>query len=45
LKRAIQRELQDPLALKILSGDFKEGDTIQVERTKDKLEFTALKSD
>jgi len=45
LKRAIQRELQDPLALKILSGDFKEGDTIQVERGKDKLEFTALKSD
>jgi ATP-dependent Clp protease ATP-binding subunit ClpB len=32
LKRAIQRELQDPLALKILSGDFKEGDTIVVER-------------
>ena len=32
LKRAIQRELQDPLALKILSGEFLEGDTIQVER-------------
>ncbi|MCA2000838.1 MAG: ATP-dependent chaperone ClpB, partial [Chloroflexi bacterium] len=25
LKRAIQRELQDPLALKILAGEFKEG--------------------
>ncbi len=32
LKRAIQRELQDPLALKILAGEFKEGDTIQVDR-------------
>ena len=41
LKRAIQRELQDPLALKILSGDFKEGDTIQVERGKESLTFRA----
>jgi ATP-dependent Clp protease ATP-binding subunit ClpB len=39
LKRAIQRELQDPLALKILSGDFSEGDTILVERGKEALEF------
>jgi ATP-dependent Clp protease ATP-binding subunit ClpB len=41
LKRAIQRELQDPLAVKILGGEFHEGETIQVERGKDKLEFTA----
>jgi ATP-dependent Clp protease ATP-binding subunit ClpB len=34
LKRAIQRELQDPLALKILSGDFREGETIHVDRDK-----------
>ena len=40
LKRAIQRELQDPLALKILSGDFEEGDTIKVDRGKDELVFT-----
>ena len=39
LKRAIQRELQDPLAVKILSGDFHEGDTIHVERGKERLEF------
>jgi ATP-dependent Clp protease ATP-binding subunit ClpB len=32
LKRTIQRELQDPLALKILSGEFHEGETIQVNR-------------
>ena len=34
LKRAIQRELQDPLALAILSGEFNEGDTIRVERVR-----------
>jgi len=41
LKRAIQRELQDPLALKILSGDFKEGDRIKVDHGKAGLTFTA----
>ncbi len=41
LKRAIQRELQDPLAVKILSGDFHEGEVIHVEHGKEKLEFTA----
>ncbi|GAB1469980.1 ATP-dependent chaperone ClpB [Chloroflexota bacterium] len=40
LKRAIQSELQDPLALKILSGEFHEGDTIQVERGKQGLTFS-----
>jgi ATP-dependent Clp protease ATP-binding subunit ClpB len=41
LKRAIQRELQDPLAVKILGGEFHEGETVHVERGKQKLEFTA----
>ncbi|MCC6261103.1 MAG: type VI secretion system ATPase TssH, partial [Anaerolineales bacterium] len=41
LKRAIQRELQDPLALKILSGDFQEGDVIQVDRGTAGLVFSA----
>jgi ATP-dependent Clp protease ATP-binding subunit ClpB len=31
LKRTIQRELQDPLALKILQGEFREGDTALVD--------------
>jgi ATP-dependent Clp protease ATP-binding subunit ClpB len=31
LKRVIQKEIQDKLALKILEGKFKEGDTITVE--------------
>jgi len=41
LKRTIQRELQDPLALKILAGEFKEGETIKVDRGKEELTFTA----
>jgi len=45
LKRAIQRELQDPLAVKLLSGEFHEGETIHVERVKEKLEFTTPTSD
>ncbi len=40
LKRAIQRELQDPLALHILSGDFQDGDIIRVDRGSDGLAFT-----
>jgi ATP-dependent Clp protease ATP-binding subunit ClpB len=30
LKRAIQRLIQNPLAMRLLEGDFKEGDTIIV---------------
>ena len=40
LKRTIQRELQDPLALKILAGEFREGDVIQVDRDNNGLVFT-----
>jgi ATP-dependent Clp protease ATP-binding subunit ClpB len=43
LKRTIQRELQDPLALKILSGEFHEGETIKVDRGEDGLTFQAAK--
>jgi ATP-dependent Clp protease ATP-binding subunit ClpB len=32
LKRVIQRELQNRIALELLEGEFKEGDTIRVER-------------
>ncbi|KPL82878.1 protein disaggregation chaperone [Thermanaerothrix daxensis] len=42
LKRAIQRELQDPLALKILAGEFREGDTIRVDRGPEGLTFQAI---
>jgi ATP-dependent Clp protease ATP-binding subunit ClpB len=42
LKRSIQREMQDPLALRVLSGDFRSGDTIRVDRGDEGLEFQAL---
>jgi ATP-dependent Clp protease ATP-binding subunit ClpB len=41
LKRTIQHELQDPLALKILSGEFHEGETIRVDRGEEGLTFKA----
>jgi len=42
MKRAIQRMIQDPLSLKLLSGDFMQGDTVVVEGdpAAHKLEFT-----
>ncbi len=42
LKRAIQRHLQDPLALEVLSGAVKEGDVIRVDRGPDGLNFTPV---
>jgi ATP-dependent Clp protease ATP-binding subunit ClpB len=43
LKRVIQRELQDPLALQILEGHVRDGDHIvaDVNATGDGLQFTA----
>lgn len=40
LKRAIQHELQDPLALEILEGNFVEGDTVKVDSNGQKLTFS-----
>jgi len=40
LKRTIQNELQDPLALKLLAGEFHEGDLIKVDRSEGGLSFT-----
>ncbi|HVY48953.1 MAG TPA: ATP-dependent chaperone ClpB [Minicystis sp.] len=39
LKRAIQRHIEDELAKRILAGDFREGDTVVVGRSGDKLTF------
>ena len=39
LKRAIQRQVLDPLALRVLEGAFGEGDTIAVEGGPDGLRF------
>ncbi len=43
LKRAIQQEIENPLAQQILSGDFSAGDTIVVSRDGDHLAFDKLK--
>jgi ATP-dependent Clp protease ATP-binding subunit ClpB len=42
LKRAIQRELQDPLALQLLSGGFRPGETIRIDRGAGGLTFTPV---
>ena len=41
LKRAIQTHLQDPLALKILQGEFHDGETIRADFDGEGLTFTA----
>ena len=40
LKRAIQRHLQDPLAMMLLEGRFSEGDSIEVDAREGELIFT-----
>jgi ATP-dependent Clp protease ATP-binding subunit ClpB len=40
LKRVLQREVADPIALKLLSGEFRDGDTIVVDASPDGLVFT-----
>ena len=40
LKRAIQRDLLDPLSLEILSGNFREGETITADVKGGKIVFT-----
>jgi ATP-dependent Clp protease ATP-binding subunit ClpB len=39
LKRTIQRAILDPLALRVLQGDFKEGDRLRIDARGGKLEF------
>jgi ATP-dependent Clp protease ATP-binding subunit ClpB len=39
LKRTIQRLIQDPLAVKILEGEFKEGDRIKIDSDGDEMVF------
>ena len=40
LKRTIQRMIQDPLAIKILDGEFKEGDVVKIDTIGDELVFS-----
>ncbi|HYA09664.1 MAG TPA: AAA family ATPase, partial [Gaiellaceae bacterium] len=42
LKRAIQRLVENPLALRLLEGDFADGDAIRVDATEGELVFTRV---
>jgi ATP-dependent Clp protease ATP-binding subunit ClpB len=44
LKRAIQRLVENPLALRLLEGDFAEGDTVRVDARDDELAFERVGS-
>jgi len=44
LKRALQREILNPLAIRILDKTFREGDMVEVGYEGDKLTFTSLVS-
>jgi ATP-dependent Clp protease ATP-binding subunit ClpB len=43
LKRVIQQRLENPLASRILKGEFAEGDTISVDVDKGRRDFTFTK--
>ena len=43
LKRVIQQRIENPLATKILNGDFADGDTIHIDVDKTKHDFTFAK--
>ncbi len=40
LKRAIQQEIENPLAQKILAGEYSDGDTINVDFDGESLTFS-----
>jgi ATP-dependent Clp protease ATP-binding subunit ClpB len=44
LKRLIQREIQDPLAMKMLSGDIKDGDSVEIGESDGGLVFRSTHS-
>ena len=45
LKRVIQREVQDPLALALLRGEFTAGDTVQVSAENGQVTFESLSAE
>jgi ATP-dependent Clp protease ATP-binding subunit ClpB len=44
LKRAIQRLIENPLALRLLEGDFAEGETVRVDAKEGELSFEKAKA-
>jgi ATP-dependent Clp protease ATP-binding subunit ClpB len=45
LKRVIQREVQDPLALALLRGEFQEGDTVRVDAPDGHISFERVQQE
>ncbi len=45
LKRAIQKHILDPLAMRVLEGDFREGDRVQVDAGPGGLQFSRQQAD
>jgi ATP-dependent Clp protease ATP-binding subunit ClpB len=44
LKRTIQREILDPLAMRVLQGDFVEGDVVSIDAAGGEIAFAKAKS-
>jgi ATP-dependent Clp protease ATP-binding subunit ClpB len=44
LKRTIQRRLQNPLAMKLLAGEFKPGQTIEVDVARGEFVFRGVEA-
>jgi ATP-dependent Clp protease ATP-binding subunit ClpB len=45
LKRLIQRDVQDPLAMRLLAGEIREGDSVVVDAEGDALTFRTTQAD
>jgi ATP-dependent Clp protease ATP-binding subunit ClpB len=43
LKRTLQRSVLDPLAMRVLNGDFREGDTVRIDAPGGELHFEAVR--
>jgi ATP-dependent Clp protease ATP-binding subunit ClpB len=43
LKRTLQRSVLDPLAMRVLNGDFREGDTVRIDARGGELHFEAVR--
>jgi ATP-dependent Clp protease ATP-binding subunit ClpB len=42
LKRTIQRRVLDPLAMRVLHGEFREGDIVRIDVSGDDLQFNRV---
>ncbi len=44
LKRTLQRRVLDPLAMRVLQGDFREGDVVRVDASGGQLQFSRIEA-